>query len=249
MSWESPSFSRRHSASHNRKIDRLLIKVSPLPPQPIVSSTSVGEFTETPVLQSTKRSPQPSNPSLEGHQRSNPVGDGQGELLQRVSNPPTHIQIQDLFRCFHRGMGCPYGPMQNLWVMVRAGRVPPHQHPGNQVGFHKFNLSTDFVIFFSSDNFTVVAYVNKHGGTRSVTLMEETYLLFHLSGGKESDSRLPVQTEPNPPIRMVSPLIHRPENPDSGQTHSVPSGKTVGPGKGFPCRMLNLHVWNLSSPL
>ena len=36
------------------------------------------------------------------------------------------------YRCFHGRMGCPYGPMQNLWVMVLAGTVPPHHHPGNE---------------------------------------------------------------------------------------------------------------------
>ena len=40
------------------------------------------------------------------------------------------------------------------------------------------NLPTDSVILVTSDNSTVVAYVNKQGGTRSVTLVEETYLLF-----------------------------------------------------------------------
>ena len=33
-------------------------------------------------------------------------------------------------------------------------------------------------------------------------------------GGQECSSRLSVQTEPNPAIRMVSLPIHHPENPD-----------------------------------
>ena len=49
----------------------------------------------------------------------------------------------------------------------------------------QFNLPTDSVILVSSDISTVVAYVNKQGGTRSVTLMEETYLLFHLLQEKQ----------------------------------------------------------------
>ena len=49
----------------------------------------------------------------------------------------------------------------------------------------RFNLPTDSVILVNSDNSTVVAYVNKQGGTRSVTLMEETYLLFHLLQEKQ----------------------------------------------------------------
>ena len=46
----------------------------------------------------------------------------------------------------------------------------------------QFNLPTDSVILFSPDNSTVV---NKQGRTRLVTLMEKTYLLFHLLQRKQ----------------------------------------------------------------
>ena len=48
-----------------------------------------------------------------------------------------------------------------------------------------FNLPNQSVILVSSDNSTVVAYINKQGGTRSQTLMEETYLLFNLLQSRE----------------------------------------------------------------
>ena len=43
-----------------------------------------------------------------------------------------------------------------------------------------FNLPENAVILVSSDNQTTVAYINKQGGTRSPSLMRETYLLFEL---------------------------------------------------------------------
>ena len=96
----------------------------------------------------------------------------------------------------------------------------------------QFDLPTDFC---SSGNSTVVAFVSKQGGTRLFTLTEETYLLFHLlqrkmvsqsklsPGDQEIDSGLPVHTEPNPPIRKVSPPIHCPENSENLGLPSVGS--------------------------
>ena len=93
--------------------------------------------------------------------------------------------------------------------------------------FRQFNIPTDCVILVSSDNSTVVAYVSKQGRTSSVLPMEETYLLFHLLQSREMeqskvspwaqecDSRVPVQTKPNPSIRMVSPPFHHPENTEN----------------------------------
>ena len=110
-----------------------------------------------PVIQSTKRSPRPSNPGVERDQRSNPVV----ENFFKGSNPPIHLPVQDLFRWGAHMDQC------KLWVMVPTGTVPSHQHPENEG--HQF----------SSDNSTLFAYVNKQGGTRSVTPMKDTYLLFH----------------------------------------------------------------------
>ena len=49
----------------------------------------------------------------------------------------------------------------------------------------KFDLPPKSVILVSSDNSTTVAYINKQGGTRSQSLMQETYLLFDLLQQKE----------------------------------------------------------------
>ena len=48
----------------------------------------------------------------------------------------------------------------------------------SQIGSHTLQLSPKASILVNSDNSTVVAYINKQGGTRSVSLMKETYLLF-----------------------------------------------------------------------
>ena len=138
----SPQPPRGHSATRKRVNGLTHDQSLSLPPQPIHSSTTMGEFTGTPeqtghirpmgenqhlshstepppVIQSPKESPQPSNPSVEEHHRNNPVVNGQRKL-QGMSNPPTHLPVQELFRCFYGGMGCPCGPMQNQWVMIQA---------------------------------------------------------------------------------------------------------------------------------
>ena len=48
----------------------------------------------------------------------------------------------------------------------------------------QFNLPTNSIILVSLDNSTSVACVIKQGGTRSLTLMKETYLLFLLQRKK-----------------------------------------------------------------
>jgi hypothetical protein len=48
-----------------------------------------------------------------------------------------------------------------------------------------FNFPVNSKILVNSDISTVVAYINKQGGTRSKMLMEETYLLFHLLQEKQ----------------------------------------------------------------
>ena len=84
------------------------------------------------VLQTSNRFPQYFSPSVGGIQRSHSMVDGQGEFFSKMSNPSTHIPVENLARWLHGDMGCPYEPMQHLWFMVPALTVPSHQHPGNE---------------------------------------------------------------------------------------------------------------------
>ena len=62
-----------------------------------------------PVIQSTERSQQPSNPSIEGNQRRNPEVDRENFFKGCPIHQPTYQ-----YRICSEGMGCTYGLMQNL---------------------------------------------------------------------------------------------------------------------------------------
>ena len=109
-----------------------------------------------------------------------------GRFLQRVSNPPTHLPVHCTYRICSDASMEGWGPCMDqckiygLWswqeqfFYINILEMSAIRH-----ALIQFNLPPVSVILVSSDNSTV------EGGTRTVTLIEETYLLFHLLQRKQ----------------------------------------------------------------
>ena len=82
----------------------------------------------------------------------------------------------------HLGQSKIYGSWSQLEKSFHINRL---EMRAVRLALIEFDLPPHSIILVSSDNATTVAYINKQGGTRSLSLMRETYLLFNLLQSKD----------------------------------------------------------------
>ena len=141
-----------------------------------------------PLLQSKCSSSSASCACMATDNSSSPMVDQQGQFFKGLPIHFPQYQYKICTDASMEGWGAHldqwkiYGSWSQLQKSFHINRL---EMRAVRLALETFSLPEGSVILVNSDNATTVAYINKQGGTRSQSLMKETYLLFNLLQSKQ----------------------------------------------------------------
>ena len=103
---------------------------------------------------------------------------GQGQIITRSCSQTTSSSAHSLYRCELFGLGCSSGTGRThvSWSLASEPISSTHQHPRNE-GYSSSSqrVPSNSSVMIATDNSSVVAYLQKEGGTHSPTLCVEVW--------------------------------------------------------------------------